>query len=284
MSQRTMEGRALQTPEHPASEVLLRELARLQVPHGREHSFKLVRGGVLAGRLLTGTPRERLAAGAFASLAASLGMPAAAKQLLTSRLSEANAVLFATEDDGPRHLFKAYLEFWDGVRARVRSGDPSPQLLHLGVKWSSDRPGHHEEAHYTCHPLLGVHDVLRRMRGIYPPSGPDQALRIAQDLVRTGAKRRPGAPFLYLEATEAGNPRRSFDVNFYKTGLRVGDAADQLLQAAAHFEVDERRMRCVLEPLLALPLGHIAGGTARDGGEFLSVYAEIAPMPSAGDG
>lgn len=271
----------VQRAELSAFRTLMDRIDALGMRYGREQSFKLLPGRVLAERGLVGLQRSELDARAFAELGRSLGMPAAAQSLLASRFLEANVVFFATEEDGPSRLFKAYLEFWDLVRARVRAGDASPQLLHLGVKWSSDRPGRHEEAHYMCHPLLTVQHVLQRMRAVYPPGAPDHGLRAAQQLVRLGVQRRPRASFLYLEASEAGNPRRSFDVNFYKTGLSVGDAVGPLQDAARHFGVQEERIEPILQGMRDLPLGHIAGGTDRHGGEFLSVYAEVAALPDA---
>jgi hypothetical protein len=259
---------------------MIEHLIALGVPHGREHSFKLVRGRVLGNRVLVGVPRGSLRCDTLLGIAREFGMPVAAQRLLTARFKDANAVFLATEQDGPQWLFKIYLEFWDRVRARVIAGDTAPQLLHLGVKWSSVRPGHFEEAHYTCHPLLGVHDVLRRMRAVYPPEATSTAsLAFAQDLVRMGVNRRRDAVFLYLEASEAGNPRRSFDVNLYKTGLAVADAAEGLRALSTQLGIPQESVSPVLADMAALPLGHVAAGCDRRGDEFLSVYAEIAPLP-----
>jgi hypothetical protein len=108
---------------------------------------------------------------------------------------------------------------------------------------------------------------------------PADAVRIAQDIVRLAARVRPQAPFLYLEVSETGNPRQSFDVNLYKSGLSVADAASHLRGAAAHFGVAGERFEAVFGEMQQMPLGHIAAGCDRRGGEFLSVYAEVAPLP-----
>ncbi|MBK6006649.1 hypothetical protein JJB11_11150 [Ramlibacter ginsenosidimutans] len=249
------------------------------MPYGREQSFKLVPGALLADRMLIGVPTSTFSLDATVAVGAALGMPTAAQQIVTQRFGEANAVFFATEESGVHRVFKLYLEFWDAVRRRVRAGDASPQLLHLGVKWDSARPGHFEEAHYICVPLLNTRDVLQRMRAVVPEAAPAAAVDIAQDIVRLAARVRPQAPFLYLEVSETGNPRRSFDVNLYKSGLAVADAASQLRAAAAHFAVAGERFEAVLAGMQQMPLGHIAAGCDRRGGEFFSVYAEVAPLP-----
>lgn len=61
--------------------------------------------------------------------------------------------------------------------------------------------------------------------------------------------------------------------------VRQADAASQLRAAAVHFGVAEERFEAVLAPMQQMPLGHIAAGCDRRGGEFLSVYAEVAPLP-----
>lgn len=263
----------------PAWREVLGRIEALGVPYGREQSFKLVPGALLVDRLLVGLPTAALSLDATVALATEFGMPAAAQQLVTRRFSEANAVFLATEERGVHRVFKLYLEFWDAVRQRVRSGDASPQLLHLGLKWDDARPGHFEEAHYICFPLLSTRDVLQRMRAVVPEAAPADAVSIAQDIVRVAAHARPQAPFLYLEVSETGNPRRSFDVNLYKSGLAVADAASQLRAAAGRFGMAGERFETVLAGMQQMPLGHIAAGCDRRGSEFFSVYAEVAPLP-----
>lgn len=263
----------------PAWRVVLDRIEAAGVPYGREQSFKLLPGALLADRLLIGVPTTALSLDATIAMGMALGMPLGAQQFVTQRFNAANAVFFATEESGGNRVFKLYLEFWELVRRRVRAGDASPQLLHLGLKWDSARPGHFEEAHYICAPLLNTHDVLQRMRAVVPEAGPGAAVGIAQDIVRLAARVRPQAPFLYLEVSETGNPRRSFDVNLYKSGLAVADAASHLRAAAAHFGVAGERFESVLAGMQGMPLGHIAAGSDRRGGEFFSVYAEVAPLP-----
>ena len=267
--------------QRTARSFLLDQVERLGVPYGREQAFKCSPGTLLRDRLLVGVQRASLDADAFFALAAACGMPEAAIELLAARFGQSNAVFLATEENARQRMIKVYLEFWDQVRARVLGGDTGPQLLHLGVKWSSVRPGHFEEAHYVCHPLLGLRDVLRRVRDVYAPGGSPSALPMAEAIVHEGARRRPDAGLLYLEAHERGNARHSYDINLYKTGLRVADVAAQLRLAASHFGIAPECFEPVLAEVQALPLGHLAGGWDRHGAEFLSVYAEVAPLPEA---
>jgi hypothetical protein len=265
-----------------AQEVVHR-LQTLGLLWGREDSFKLGPRRLLADRMLVGVQAASMSVDVLLHLSEKLGMPTAAKVLLAARLPLANAVFFGTEEDDGERICKIYLEFWDEVRQAVRKGARDPQLLHFGVKWSSARAGHFEQAQYVCHPLLGARDVLRRMGDAYPEDGTATAGKeIARSIVRRGLRRAPQAAFLYLDASEAGNPRRSFDINLYKAGLHVKDVDAELRQAAANFGLAEEAMEAQLQRLGSRPLGHISGGLDRRGEEFLSVYAEIQPLPEPG--
>lgn len=258
---------------------LLQRVSELGVPYGREDSFKMTHGRMVQNRVLIGIESSNLPTATFFAIAAELGLPADCQALLLPQMGWANALFFGVEDGAGGSVCKVYLEFWDRVRQEVRrTGAKTPLLLHLGVKWDSAQPGRHELARYICYPLLPVRDVLRRMAGVYPQNMPSGAGDAALGIVRQGLKRNPAASFLYLEASESGNPRRSFDVNLYKTGMRVADAAPELRLAAGHLSIAPEVMETQLQRLGRCPLGHLSGGTDRHGGEFLSVYGEIQPL------
>ena len=261
---------------------LLHRLDALGLAYGREDSFKIGPRRLIAERILIGVDTARAKVETLLGIGVKLGMPAEGLALLTAHQADANAVFFGLEEQPGSRVCKVYLEFWDRVRREVRrTGAATPQLLHLGVKWNSvdgARAERHEVARYHCHPLLSIRDVLRRMALAYPPGQPSELSEAALDIVRLGAKRNPAAALLYLEASEEGNPRNSFDVNLYKTGLSVADAAPALRRAAAYFEVAPAPMQAQLERLGARPLGHVSSGLDRHGHPFLSVYGEIRPL------
>ena len=201
---------------------LVANIETLGVAYGREDSFKMVRGRVLGDRILIGVGTEALALDRLLLVADDLGLPPTGRAKLAPHTSLANAVFFGIEGQHDGAVCKVYLEFWDHVRQEVRrTASAAPQLLHLGVKWHTARPERFEVARYTCHPLLSVREVLRRMAMLYPPGTHPSARDAALGMVQQGAKHNPGASFLYVEVGESDNPRRSFDVNFYKTGLTV---------------------------------------------------------------
>jgi hypothetical protein len=246
----------------------------LGVAYGREDAFKLLPEQLISGRILIGVEITSLPAPEMLALAVRAGMPAHCLAPLLPHCAEANAVFIGVEERDGGALFKVYLEFWDAVRATVsRTGTRTPQLLHLGVKWDSARPERHEAARYMCHPLLGVRDILRRIALCYAdPVSPLCAL--AQAIVRQAAHRNPQASLLYLEVSEEGNARSSFDINLYKAGMQVAHARAALTEAGAALRIPAAQLEQQLELLGACPLGHLSSGLDRHGNEFLSVYAE----------
>lgn len=256
-------------------QLLLQRINALDIAYGREDSFKLTRQQLIPDRVLIGIDSALLPPPTLFDIALELGMPTECQALLTPHLPKANLVLFGIEDRADGSVCKLYLEFWEQVRSEVlRTGALTPRLLHLGVKWDKSRPDHYEVARYTCFPRLSAADAMHRMARLYPQAPTACSSEAALGIVRRGIQRNPAASLLYLEVSEGNNPRCSFDINLYKTGLRVADAAPELRQAAHQFEVTSDAIEQQLQQLGHCLLGHLSGGTDRYGGEFLSVYAE----------
>ncbi len=274
----------LQLTHSEAARSLLTRIEAAGLPHGKECSFKLAPGRLIAGRLLVGMSLSQVDAAVPLAIADALGLPAPGRAQLLRALPQASGILLATEEQGTTVLHKVYLEFWDAVRTRVLDGDRRPQLLHLGIKWDAARPGYFDETRYVCQPLLSLRDLLRRMAVTYAPERPPQTLELARRIVRQAAQREPAPSLVYLEATEVGNPRRSFDINLYPSGLLVGDVATELREVAAYMAVEPLGFERLLGDVAALPLGHISGGCGRHGDEFLSLYAELDAMPGSVSG
>lgn len=266
---------AISTVHTKPAQHLLKRLNTLGITYGREDSFKLTHQQLIPSRVLIGIDIALLPAATMFELALDLGMPAECRGVLTPYLPHANLVLFGVEDRPGGSVCKLYLEFWEQVRQEVlRTGSMTPRLLHLGVKWDEARPGRHEVARYTCFPRLSAADAMRRMARLYPQAPAANCSEAALGIVRRSLQRNPAASLLYLEVSEDANPRCSFDINLYKTGLRVADAGPELRQAARQLDVSIDALEQQLQSLGHCLLGHLSGGTDRYGGEFLSVYVE----------
>lgn len=258
---------------------LLGEVAALGVPHGIEDSLKFsARDGLVAQRLLVGVRCADLPWPAAEALLTRLGLPAAHRGGLQAAYDQANALGLAVEDRGHGTVWKVYLEFWDAVRAALRAGTArTPQRMHLGLKWTEGPDPRVDEAHYTCHPLLAHDEILARLTALYGTLD-TPGRRATRRLVKACARQAPRAPLIYLEAAEAGNPRRSFDLNFYRTGLVMADARTELQTAGEAMGIAADALAQALDPLGPARLGHLSGGVDRHGHDFLSVYAERQPL------
>jgi len=263
-----------------ASQGLLQQAQTLGLPFGQELSLKLLPGRLLDDRLLLGWQVRDFAPLHFiAWLEQTHGLPAAAAAALRERVPQANTVGLSIEAEEGQLLYKAYLEFWEPIRAGLLAGTlgPEPLLLHYGVKWQA-RGDAYAPAEYHVFPLLTAYDIVKRIRALHPPGRHSLALGTANALVQRGSSRTPGAPMLYLEAREAGSARHSCDINLYKTGLRLEDAAGLLRELGAALDVPAPALEGHLRAHAALPLGHVAAGTDRHGQDFLSIYLGVREL------
>ena len=99
--------------------------------------------------------------------------------------------------------------------------------------------------------------------------------KAARDILALAAARVGRDSFVYVEAEEEGNPRRSFDLNFYKAGLRVADLRVPLSRLCEKYSIPSARLESLLGESAARPFGHLSGGLGREGEDFLTVYYEI---------
>ncbi len=260
-----------------AARLLLGLVRGLRTPFGFERSFKLSRNVLLGNRFLTTVNKEAgggLTSERLTAICTDLRMPDRLLQLFRERLPAATFVHFGFEETESSALYKVYLEFWtnwDDELSR-RAAKAEPFLLHLGLKWDTSDPGRAAVTRYTCHPWLSVDEVRRRLGEIYATKGAVPPLQAVRAILDTASGRtRPGR-MLYLEVSEDGNPRRSFDLNFYKAGLRLQVLDEWMSQLGAHYAVPAERFRRVYDFARPRALGHIAGGLDREGHDFLTIY------------
>jgi hypothetical protein len=246
------------------------------VRFGREDSFKMSRSGLLTNRFLLGIPIQEIPMARVMHLCNTLGMPQICQAAFMGHLRDANLIFFGLEDDGERGVYKVYLEFWDLVRQYVlRTGSTDPLLLNLGFKWrAGDRESDVRVARYTCFPHLSVHDILGRVQQIYAEGSAVAAHAGASQIIQRAAAANPSASFLYVEVSEEGNPRKSFDINLYKANLSVGDIHPMLSDLARHFCITPETFQPWMQRITARPLGHLSGGLDKDGRDFITTYYE----------
>ena len=259
---------------------LLEAIAQRNIAHGIEDSLKFsATDGLSVGRLLVGVNTADLSWTGFLALVQELGLPAGHAADLQGAFARSNALGFAVEDRGSRTVWKVYLEFWDEVRLALRAtGSREPREMHLGLKWEEGPAQRVERAHYICYPLLTHEEILARLKALYGNERAMPGHAAARQIVKACAARWPRMPLIYLEASEEGNQRRSFDLNFYRTGLRMPDAIRHLQAAGEGLDIDAHALAKSLARLGDARLGHLSGGFDRRGGEFMSLYAERQPL------
>ncbi|NVK42878.1 MAG: hypothetical protein HWE39_16675 [Oceanospirillaceae bacterium] len=252
---------------------LLAELRRRGLLPVGERSCKLREGQLLTERFLLGIPAGELPREAFFELAREFGLGAAGQARLRQCLDGASEIQFAFEQEGDRTLCKLYLEYWDALVQRVRDGNIGPELLNLGLKWPEAEPEKLVEDRYVCMPKLPHLDILERLRGRQGALG-----EIVAELVIWACAAVPDRSLVYLEVDDAAGGRRSYDLNLYPCRRRLADAAPRLLAISDRLGCEREVLCDLLGRYGDAPLGHISGGSDRQGRSFFTFYYEVGAL------
>jgi hypothetical protein len=264
-------------PGHAAAaRRLLDSVDGLETEYGFERSVKLAAERLLGNRFLVTFSTAMLLEPTAARLLAiceRLEMPGGLVQRFLEHFREARFVHFGFEENDTSCLYKVYLEFWSNWEEELakRAHAREPFLLHLGFKWEVADGSRQATTRYTCHPWLSVEQIQRRLAEVYTPLDGQAPLSATQAMVALAAQRIPSEKMLYLDVSEEGSPRRSFDLNLYKAGLRLRDLEGSLAPVFAHYRVPREPLGRLLSQL-DKPLGHVSGGLDREGRDFLTLY------------
>jgi hypothetical protein len=278
-------GQAPQRPPQDSSGEKAAQLLRLVggwgVPHQYERSLRLSVDGLQANRFLLTVNAADIPGDAVTQALAicdHFAMPPAMREAAATHFSMAKCVHFGFEGDPASIVCKLYLErgiTMDEMR-RARA-DNRPVLQHLAFKWDLLRDAA-VMTRYFWHPGLGGAEIERRMAQVYRDSSPE-SLDIAQSLLRLAVERVAPESLQYLEVEEAENARRSFDLNVYNAKLQVKDIHVLLQRMREHFGVRPGQFQALYDQVKGLPLGHLAGGTHRNGKDFFNLYYGAVALP-----
>lgn len=255
-----------------------RIIESLDIGCGYERSFKLSGGRIAANRYLLGIDTNTVTPAQLLDACRQLEMPESLMDEFRDGLPGANLVFLGFEDSGPRgNIYKVYLEYWNRLRHRLRAGQAAPgepQLLHKGFKWYIDNPGRHVVTWYHCLPGLGAMDIRQRIERIYRDLPDAAGLEAVRRIIDAARRRSPGKQFLFVEVSEPGNPRKSFDLNLYPAGMRVANVAGPVRSVAAALDVPADKLERLMSMIPNKPFGHVSGGLSRHGEEYFTVYYE----------
>lgn len=271
-------------PADPAAEraaLTLRLVAGLGAPRNHERSFRVAPGALMANRFLLslnagdipGSPPARVL-----EVCERLGMPAPLRDEAERNFGMASCVHFGFEEGGGSMLSKLYLERAVGDEERQRArAQGEPVLLHLAFKWAADGPA--VVSRYFLYPGLPPEGVEERLGRLYADDAARPSLDIARAVLGLAAARaKPGA-LQYLEVTEDGNARRSFDLNVYDAGLQVKDVQAALFAMRDRFGVRPGQFQALYDQIRDSRFGHLAGGIHRNGADFFNVYYGVSGFP-----
>ena len=251
-------------------------LERLGIPCGYERSFKMSRGKLLANRYLLGISLQDTTSDDLFELCLRLKMPAPLFAQFQQNIPGANLVFLGFEDDEGGASYRVYLEYWDKICAEITAAphETHPRLMFLGYKWNIKHPERQVLSEYICHPLLSTSEIIQRITQLYQPAKDRRVLEHVLDIIQRASVQCADRSFIYLEVGEGNNPRRSFDLNMYKASLSLHEIDQTLCRLQAYYEIQQQSFLKVKELVGPKLLGHLSGGTNRQGEDFLTFYYE----------
>ena len=260
-----------------SADALIKLVGELRAPYGLERSVKIAPGALFDDRCLISIHRTSLGkspADRLAEMGRQLNIPDGFADQLQGALDSADVVHFGHEK-GPVDIYKIYFEYASRARRAMATFDGEPVLVHVAYKWSPGIPGSASVTRYTWLPCGTQRDLEAKLRSLLPANRAPRALRCVLSLLsRVATVADTGQPMM-MDVEERGNPRRSFDLNVYDAGLRLGQIADLIEATTTDFAVPRSRSLAVFDPAKKLAMGHLSGGIARNGEEFVTIYYGI---------
>lgn len=268
---------------HGKTDLLFQLVKSLNAEVGFERSFKIVNAALLHNRFLLGVSKKSIGQGADDRLTQTctlIGMPKTLLDVFRQYLPQGNYVHFGFEQNEESFVYKVYLEFWERIKGEIGMNEdrPDPMLLHLGLKWDVSEPARQSLTYYTWYPWLSSQEILQRVSPILEPRRGAAAKQAADELVSLALARIPARDILYLEVTEEGNPRRSFDINVYRANLQVAEVYPLLSMLCRRHSILYETFHSLYNGIKTKRLGHLAAGADRKGDNFFTVYYGVEAM------
>ncbi|GAA2813751.1 hypothetical protein EDC40_10787 [Aminobacter aminovorans] len=270
----------------PAGRRLLSMIELLDVPFGLERSIKLGQNFINEDRFLAILHKSSLGTNPEARLAwfaGKLGMPDDMLAILVARLADADIVQFGYEG-GAAGVYKVYLEFPADVsaaRLAATGNAPSDVLVHLAVKWQARLPHDAATTRYVW-PADARGIAAINVRLAMPGFGGLPSAVAARAIVERARRRCEDDQIFFLEVSEQGSVRRSFDVNLYAAGLAVHEVEATLRTLARAYDLENQELERLLVRLESATLGHISGGLGRNGQDFATLYFGVSGRKGTG--
>lgn len=267
----------LNLPHEPMAESAdwLRAAVREMAPaHFQERSFRIAPGQLQANRFLLSINSRQLPADALQrswAICQHLGLPATLRPAVEEAFGGAAHLHFGFEGEPGRVICKLYLERQvSGLEAASSRERGEPALQYTAFKWDT-ATGEHVVSHYHWWAGLSVSGIGERIAAQFEGADP-RLVAQARGVLEIASQRLSAERLLYLEVSEAGQPRRSFDLNAYDANLTLRDLQGLLFGMRDVFAVGPSRFQALYDQIKAKRFGHLAGGIHRDGQPFFNVY------------
>lgn len=250
----------------------------LDCPIDYESSCKMTRGHLGTERFLVGIDLHRCPRTRVLTLARKLRMPESLFGALERGLPQANKAGVGFEQRPHSDVIKIYLEYWERLAEGVRNGRHTkgkPVVLYEGFKWTVDTPGQAVLHRYQCLPLLSVDEVLQHVSAMHTRPDHDPVRNTVCRLIQAAGGALQRDSFIYTELVDPQSGRRSYDVNLYKSGLRLGDVASHLQSIGDGLGVSHTDLETLLAARRHCRLGHLSGGALSTSAGFVTFYYEV---------
>jgi MoaA/NifB/PqqE/SkfB family radical SAM enzyme len=257
---------------NPRARLLRGLVAGLKTPFVHERSFRVCQGAILSNRFLLSICKDEVGPNPHKKLrevCQRLGMPEAFINHAGRLLAAAPYLHFGYEENRTSSLYKVYLEM--GVIADRPLGS-DPMLLYLAFKWDPSEPSRTAMSRYFWYPGMSVPDMVGRIAAIYGDGNEGESFDIARGILMSAEDRIGQGMVRYVEVTEDKNPRKSFELNLYDARLQIKHLAPFLVRMARHYSILADQIQAVVESNQSQVVGHLAGGTHREGEDFFNVY------------
>lgn len=262
-----------ETPNGKAS--LLLRLVEKRKLLGFEKSFKMAENTLLANRFLLGISKHDVPQNSLLAICERMGLQDDYLSALSDNLQDADIIHFGFEENESGCVYKVYLEYCAKFYSQKNTSENNmnePFLLHLAYKWN---PLSHETgtiAKYIYRPRLSLTNIFDRLSAIYSCTKDKFSLEIAKSIINAASAKSDANNFMYLEVSEEGNPRLSFDIKLYESNLRLCDINDFLSMIRQHYSIPAVQFEHMYNQIKTNRVVHLSGGVDRKGKDFFTFY------------
>ena len=197
-------------------------------------------------------------------VARAMRLPPQTEEAIRRFSSAAAFVHFGFERSGSTLIGKCYLELPVPDSAAAES-----RLQFLGFKWSMNEPSLSVVTRYRSLPAMGW-DETCHLATENVGDGLRPSVHRMLEAIRPN-KEKP-AIWKLLEVEDEGSNRRSYDLNVYEFEIAVGSIESEIGTISEKLSINHVELNAWLGANQSQTIGHLAVGTNRQGGSFVTVY------------